>query len=516
MLDVAWLLTLPAIRRGIPHVVSGADRLATPVRWLHVGEMRNISHYLKGGEALLTSGQGFGTTPEERREYLRSLADCDVAALILELKTVYEAAPHDVVEECDRLGIPLITLDRPVAFVEASQEAHSALVDESISTLTQRNRLAEVYAEALLDGASLGKLVDVLSDQTGNPAILRDHAGALVAAAARGVSENELVLAERSMDATRWIREPLPGKGNSGWHVHVLPLLSRIGDHDRLAAKEAARAIALTLTSGRFSEGKVRREPHGFLLELLDERAPSATAALHAAKVGFDARHFIPVALAQVELADAPVLEPTDWQELVRSVDAAVHRAGAAIFATLRTGISYGVLGVDEPAHHESAVEGLRRAVATSAARSRAASVNVISGPRARTWRTLANGLREVAAATPYAMLRPLDAAYDTTVPDLERLVWSLRERAEVQEFVTARLAPIVEHDAHRPSKLLPTLVAFCKSGGSKAETARALHIERPSLYDRLARIEKLLGVSLGDPDAFVGLQLAVIASRMA
>ena len=46
------------------------------------------------------------------------------------------------------------------------------------------------------------------------------------------------------------------------------------------------------------------------------------------------------------------------------------------------------------------------------------------------------------------------------------------------------------------------------------AQAARALHLERQSLYLRLHRIEELLGVSLDDEDAVLGLHLALRALR--
>ena len=61
-----------------------------------------------------------------------------------------------------------------------------------------------------------------------------------------------------------------------------------------------------------------------------------------------------------------------------------------------------------------------------------------------------------------------------------------------------------------RTRVLLETLEAYLAAGGRKAEAARALHLERQSLYLRLHRIEELLGVSLDDEDVVLGLHLAV------
>jgi purine catabolism regulator len=58
----------------------------------------------------------------------------------------------------------------------------------------------------------------------------------------------------------------------------------------------------------------------------------------------------------------------------------------------------------------------------------------------------------------------------------------------------------------------VPTLQALCAHGGHKAETARTRHLNRQALYNRLARIEELLGVDLSDPDQLLTLQLALRA----
>jgi purine catabolism regulator len=79
---------------------------------------------------------------------------------------------------------------------------------------------------------------------------------------------------------------------------------------------------------------------------------------------------------------------------------------------------------------------------------------------------------------------------------------------------VERRLGPILEHDRTRKAKLLPTLEAYCAHGGRKAETARALHLERQSLYHRLERIETLLGEKLDDEAAQLSVHLAVRARK--
>jgi hypothetical protein len=72
------------------------------------------------------------------------------------------------------------------------------------------------------------------------------------------------------------------------------------------------------------------------------------------------------------------------------------------------------------------------------------------------------------------------------------RLLWNLRTAPGLRAFTDARLAPVFAHDRRHTAKLLPTLEALCAHGGRKASPARALGLERPSLYHRINRLEHL------------------------
>jgi purine catabolism regulator len=105
---------------------------------------------------------------------------------------------------------------------------------------------------------------------------------------------------------------------------------------------------------------------------------------------------------------------------------------------------------------------------------------------------------------------------HDATVADVERLLWGLREDERLAGFAAQRLAPLVEHDhARGAAVLLPTLQALCAHGWHKADAARALSIQRQSLYSRMARLRRVLDADLDDPETRLGLELAVRAHAL-
>src|ERR1700722_16498183 len=83
------VLAMEVCRRGRPVVVAGADRLDTPVRWVHAVELPDLARRLRGGELGLTTGTA---PPDDERllaAYVTELAGVGVAGLAVELGRRY-------------------------------------------------------------------------------------------------------------------------------------------------------------------------------------------------------------------------------------------------------------------------------------------------------------------------------------------------------------------------------------------------------------------------------------------
>jgi purine catabolism regulator len=129
-------------------------------------------------------------------------------------------------------------------------------------------------------------------------------------------------------------------------------------------------------------------------------------------------------------------------------------------------------------------------------------------------WVAAGPGLRRVRRSAGAATGLPPRRWYDARRPGVTDLLHDLRDAPELDAFVDEQLGPLLADGSARSRALLETLEAYLAAGGRKAQAARALHLERQSLYLRLRRIEELLGVSLDDEDAVLGLHLALRALR--
>src|SRR5207253_6480485 len=77
----------------------------------------------------------------------------------------------------------------------------------------------------------------------------------------------------------------------------------------------------------------------------------------------------------------------------------------------------------------------------------------------------------------------------------LRGLLHLLRDDPRVQTFVERELGPLLS--AEPDTSLLDVLAAYLAVGGNKAEAAKRAHLARPTFYERLRRIERILGTDL-------------------
>jgi purine catabolism regulator len=276
-----------------------------------------------------------------------------------------------------------------------------------------------------------------------------------------------------------------------GGRLVVLPVDTPLDAFAPAAVERAAGIVALALLRGRQEEELLARGRGDLLVELMAGRLAPEAAAGRARALGF--------------AGGGGALLP-------------VVARGGDTEAVARLGLP-ALVGAD-PAGETALMlfalrdAGDRAAVADRVAEALGDGAIVAVGSAAGDWDTVGAGLRDAADSAAAAVHLAPRAWHDATAMGLDRLLWRWRDRAELAEYVEATLGPVMAHDARRKHALLPTLEALCANGGRKAETARALHLNRQALYDRLKRLEDVLGRDVSDPRVLLDLQLAVEARR--
>src|SRR5712691_10829048 len=134
MPTVADILALDPVRRGAPRVLAGAGRLDVPVRWVHVIELAEAGHLLRGGELVLTTGIALPPDAAGLTRYVAGLAAAGVSAVAVELGSRYvRELPAALVAAAAVHRLPLIMLQREIEFIAVTEAVHAQILDARVA-----------------------------------------------------------------------------------------------------------------------------------------------------------------------------------------------------------------------------------------------------------------------------------------------------------------------------------------------------------------------------------------------
>ena len=102
------------------------------------------------------------------------------------------------------------------------------------------------------------------------------------------------------------------------------------------------------------------------------------------------------------------------------------------------------------------------------------------------------------------------DAVMDCVELSVPRFVHAVRDAAVGVHSSATCSGSLIAHDRRRGTTLFDTLATYLRHGASKTETAKALHLQRQSLYQRLSRVFEVIGEPVPGSTEYGALLVAV------
>ncbi|BCK54479.1 PucR family transcriptional regulator [Nocardia wallacei] len=517
---VADILDMPVVRAGRPEVVGGGAALHRPVRWVHVSELAEVAELLAGRELVLTTGRPLAEGPDASVAYLETLAAVGVSGLVVELGgTVAELAPP-IAATADRLGLPVIALHRVTRFVAVTEAVHRVIVADQYAELEFAHSVHETFTALSVRRASLAEIVHTAAELLDASVVLEDLAHRVLASSARHGTTAALLddwEATSRLLTEDWTVVPV-GPHPQRWGRLILRSRHTSPTRACLVLERAAQTLALHRMIERDRFGPHRQAQTGLLEDLVSGRlGDEREAVARAAALGLARRaRYVPVAVHVAALAEPdPVARQRRGAALLDAVGHGLGLAKATALATADDQQVTLVLAVGRTADLDARLADVCTAVTTEVRRVEgvqrvAAGVGADSESLLDTARELAHAghVAEVALSLRPAAPRAFYRAGDVRLRGLLSL---LRHEPGVQNFAETELGALLRHDLRHGGELTALLRQFLDLAGNKTELARRANISRPTLYDRLARIERILGVNLDDGETRTSLHAALL-----
>ena len=476
-------------------LLAGEDQAERPIRWAHVSELEDPTPWLQGGEVILTTGLGIGSTPAAHRAYVQRLSDAGLTGLGFGLGFTHDKTPRALINAASRTGFPLFEVPYPVPFIAITEAVFTRVVAEQYDSLQRAVDAEHTLTRAVMDGSGLEGIAASLAEVTAGWALLLDLHGLPVASTGRAAA----VRAGRVWDELR-TRRP---EGTSfsvtlvdrGHHIWVQPVGAQgrveaflaVGKPeqpsqlDRIVAGHALSLFAIELAKTRAVADAQRRLLGGLFDELVAGSLTEADVARGLARSGFD--HEAQVVVVSIEAVDAEI-EPATLTDVV--ADDRSRRGGGFLVSAHDSGVHLLL-----PAQPAPELEALIASIGERlGATMRAGSGSPV--PPADTDRSL----REARYALQVCRLEGWTHAGFADLGTY-RLLLSMTDPDALRAFADSMLTPLDEYDRDHMGELTASLRAFLEHNARWEVAASELFVHRHTLRYRMRKVEDLTGRDL-------------------
>jgi PucR family transcriptional regulator, purine catabolism regulatory protein len=501
----------------------GLDRRIETVGVLDVGEL----DALRPDQLVLSNAHPLRALNLSR--LVEQLAEARVSAFGVKPGEVWAGLPDDLVEACETRGLPLLMLP-PGRFETIVNPVLEAIVERQGERLRRIGELHDALTRAALGNEPMPTVTATVARVLGVPVAVFDEQGALVTGtgerslwSAPALAEEATAMAGRGVvevDGSRYLLAPISTVGR---RYGALCATGTIEDEGfaRAALAQAAVVCGMQLVGRERVEAVHRKFEHQLLAELADRSLTPAEARDRAERLGWP--RSAPYLVLLVSRRPRPQGGPLDISRF--SLDDGSADAFARALAPVlgvrrfprREGLGV-VVHLTRMQDRHTAAEAVRRRLASARGVPWAARELTIgvSGSR-REVTDLPDALREAMLAL---MTSSRLRTGETSVEHFDdlglgRLLALIPEVERLAAMAQDALGPLGEPDLPGRQDLLATLAALVAHNMRLADAAKDLYFHYNTVRHRLARLRKLLGSRIEEPDGRLSLSLALVALRI-
>lgn len=534
-------MTRPIFKKA--HIAAGESGLHRLVGWVHVLEITNISPYLSSGDLILSTGLWL-KSEQERKDYLLQLIQSDAAGLCVELGTSIDSIPADILELADAHSFPIIVFDKPVRFVEITQDIHSYIINRQHQLLKDLETYSRKVQQLTLQSTDVSSILRLLHEYSSHqvayisslehnrfyPSMEPDTASSIAEVYSREIVHRDLGSQESNVltvldEDTSVLFQPVVIFGQ---------VFSAVGIVSREQPAEAVsllldytvKAVATLLLRTQFLEEKMLRNQNGILQDLLNNRIHNEEQAQTSMglRLLVKGQYLFMGGVLEIEHRATNTAEEQkeagrqDIMVLLRSLlkknnvphlvmmkmnQLHVLFAKEYLMKDTERNLMHTLQTITEDIGHfaEKQLDGVvvhagfgkvrNKMIESSASFEEAYQVIEVSRSVAQLKGCLFYdklGVYQLLKAAPYRFL---------------------------QSFVQDHLGELIQYDQEHELQLMVTLKAYMNAFGSKLETAKVLYIHRQTLYNRLDKLDELLGEDWLTPHRRTSIEMALLAHDM-
>ncbi|MBE7681167.1 PucR family transcriptional regulator [Paenibacillus sp. P13VS] len=536
------LLARPVFARA--RLVAGSGGTSRQVGWVHVLEITNVSPYVSPHDLILSTGLWL-QSEEGREEYLLQLIHSDAAGLCVEFGTSIHGIPEQLIELADRHQFPLIVFEQPVRFVEITQDIHALLINHQHQLLKSLEAYSRQLQQRTLQSTDMSAVLHLLHEYAAKPVVFISsmEPGSFVPGLPPEMEQAIYTWYEQEVehldlndsDTELWFRideqhtllcHPVVCFGQVFSAVGMVVHPSAPVEYLKLLLDYTAKAAAALTLRSQFLEEKMVRNQNELIQDLMNghihqEEQAQTRMGLRLLVKG---QYWFAGGVIEIEhqlRGTGRERMEANHQDILVLLRSLLKKNNLPSLIMLKNNQVYLCCAKEESA--------------ASTSHKLVRSLESIIGDVKR---FASRNLKQVAIYAGFGKIRnrltsmpdSLQEAFQVievsrSVNRMEHICFYERmgiyqmlkalPQSFLQSFVQDHLGVLIEYDRTHHLQLVETLEAYLKNFGSKRDAAAQLFIHRQTLYNRLEKLEELMGPGFMDQERRICLEMALLANAM-
>ncbi|MFB8372449.1 PucR family transcriptional regulator [Paenibacillus taichungensis] len=525
-------------------LAAGKEGTSRQVGWVHVLEITNVSPFVSPYDLILSTGLWL-QSEEGREEYLLQLIRSEAAGLCVEFGTSIHGIPEELIELADRHQFPLIVFEQPVRFVEITQDIHALLINHQHQLLKSLETYSRQLQQRTLQSTDMSAVLNLLHDYAAKPVVYISsmEPGSFVPELPSETQQAIYTWYEQEVehldlndsDTELWFHldeeqvllcHPVVCFGQVFSAVGMVVHPSAPVEYLKLLLDYTAKAAAALTLRSQFLEEKMVRNQNELIQDLMNgnilhEEQAQTRMGLRLLVKG---QYWFAGGVIEMEHRLKGIGRErmeTNHQDILVLLRSLLKKNNLSSLIMLKNNQVYVCCAKEESKTSTrnqlvKSLEGIIGDVKRFASRN-LKQVTIHSGfGKVRNRLTgLPDSLRE--AYQVIEVSRSVDRLEHIHFYERMGIYQMLKALPQsfLQPFVNDHLGVLIEYDRTHHLRLVETLDAFLQNFGSKRDAAAQLFIHRQTLYNRLEKLEELLGPDFMDQERRICLEMALLAHAM-
>jgi len=515
-------------------VIAGSKGLTRQVKWSHILEVKEFESLINGGELILTTGVGLQLDHPTKHNYVKSLIEKNAAGICIEIGTYFNEIPIELIKLADEHDFPIIIFEEIVKFVDITQDLHTLIINQHHQMLTQLDTLSRKFIGLSLTPNGILKILQELHNyfQQNVLFITEDSKSYYYPSESKNLETSIIEYIEKSkMDITEqktftaaqitFALMPVRGLGQTWGHLCLQLEQHQSNEFFFLILDRAALAIAQILLRNKTIEERRQNMEDESVQNLMKGREYEKDD-IHTYLPTANSKMYFRIFLIQMDFPNISIVEE-DWEEVK------LHRAMLVRTLFKRHGFFPAV------SSRKTELSVIATFIADDCLKQETdkflhiiRSITEMKDQSYMGGRSCKFGISRVYKEIDQVKVGYKEAKEVFKMQDCKiaktyfyedlgiyRLLLTLKTSGYLEDYVNDYLTAVLDYDKKMESTLFATLCVYLECNGVKNETAERLFIVRQTLYNRLDKLETILGKEFMEPSNRLALEVAIKAHQL-